>query len=175
MFFKGPWCLSVYQCTFHFGKFEKIHKLNSFTNKKTYHTSNLGSILSFWNSRCIWQIYLFGKNTIKFLNFEYNIDYPKLQNHWNLCTEVMWIWGLMEINYKILVFVMILKMFCWSHIAWIIATFCLNIYVTRTKSNISDGINFNFCDATFFSIPNGSCKLKAQSTFFFHIFIFIDY
>ena len=53
-------------------------------------------------------------------------------------------------NYEILASVIILQMFFWPLSTEIIGTFCLNIYVTRTQSSISDGIIFKFRDTTFF-------------------------
>ena len=142
--------------------------------KKTSRTRNLGIILSSWSSRRIWKIYLLRKNVKIFLKCEYNIDYSKLSNHLNVCMEVMCTWGIMEMNYEILASVIILQMLCWPLFADIIATFCLNIYLNLRQSSISDGINFNFWDATFFPIPTGSFKQKTQHNFFSHIFIFID-
>jgi len=64
--------------------------------------------------------------------------------------EVMCIRGLMEINYKMLVSVMILQMLCWPQFANIIATFCLNIYVIRTQKQHFGLYKFNVRDAAFF-------------------------
>ena len=64
-------------------------------------------------------------------------------------------------------------MLCWPLFANIITIFCLNIYVTRTQSSISDGVNLtskiplSFCNTT------GSFKPKAQHIFFSHIYILL--